>query len=88
MKNINISEAGGTLVESYRELLLDMWSGVNLHIIPKKFKLKIDEQFSDALTHDPQKLLAFLLDTLHENLKKPVDTAIKNQVNLMADIQN
>lgn len=63
----------GEIAEAYAELIKQMWSGRDSHVIPRMFKTQVGRfapQFSGYQQQDSQELLAFLLDGLHEDLNR------------------
>ncbi|KAF3442768.1 hypothetical protein FNV43_RR16685 [Rhamnella rubrinervis] len=63
----------GELALAFGELLRKLWSGGSKCFAPSIFKEKLDvfgPQFKGRDQHDSQEFLAFLLDGLHEDLKR------------------
>ncbi|KAF9973528.1 ubiquitin-specific protease doa4 [Actinomortierella ambigua] len=74
--NINLTNPLGTkgkVAEAFADLIRNMWSGQSLVISPTSFRQAIVEfapQFKGSEQHDSQEFLSFLLDGLHEDLKR------------------
>ncbi|KAF9163646.1 ubiquitin-specific protease doa4 [Actinomortierella ambigua] len=74
--NINLTNVMGTkgkVAEAFADLIRNMWSGQSLVISPTSFRQAIIEfapQFKGTEQHDSQEFLSFLLDGLHEDLKR------------------
>lgn len=63
----------GHLTMRYAELLKEIQSAQTRSIAPIKFRFcvsKFAPQFTNGMQHDSQELLAWLLDTLHEDLNR------------------
>ncbi|XP_053932080.1 ubiquitin carboxyl-terminal hydrolase 4 isoform X2 [Cuculus canorus] len=63
----------GEIAEAYADLIKQMWSGRQSHVVPRMFKTQVGRfapQFSGYQQQDSQELLAFLLDGLHEDLNR------------------
>ncbi|KAF9586117.1 ubiquitin-specific protease doa4 [Lunasporangiospora selenospora] len=69
----NIHGTKGKLAEAFSDLIRGMWSGQSLVVSPTSFRYAIVEfapQFKGTEQHDSQEFLSFLLDGLHEDLKR------------------
>ncbi|KAL7032777.1 hypothetical protein ACKWTF_007398 [Chironomus riparius] len=63
----------GHLTMRYAELLKEILSAQTRSIAPIKFRFSVSKfapQFTNGMQHDSQELLAWLLDTLHEDLNR------------------
>lgn len=63
----------GHLTMRYAELLKEIQSAQTRSIAPIKFRFSVSKfapQFTNGMQHDSQELLAWLLDTLHEDLNR------------------
>ncbi|KAG0228549.1 ubiquitin-specific protease doa4 [Actinomortierella wolfii] len=84
-RNINLTNPLGTkgkVAEAFAELIRNMWSGQSLVISPTSFRQAIIEfapQFKGSEQHDSQEFLSFLLDGLHEDLKRENKKAMEER---------
>jgi len=63
----------GEIARSFGQLIKDMWSGQNKHVVPRNFKQVIGRfanHFSGYQQQDSQEFLTFLLSGLHEDLNR------------------
>jgi ubiquitin carboxyl-terminal hydrolase 6/32 len=63
----------GAIAKRYGDLVQDLWSGQNKSIVPWRFRLTVAHhapQFNNFQQQDAQELLAFVLDSLHEDLNR------------------
>ncbi|KAF9999103.1 ubiquitin-specific protease doa4, partial [Modicella reniformis] len=63
----------GKLADAFSDLIRNMWSGQSLVVSPTSFRYAIAgfaPQFKGTEQHDSQEFLSFLLDGLHEDLKR------------------
>jgi ubiquitin carboxyl-terminal hydrolase 4/11 len=63
----------GTIAEVFGSLLHKLWHPISYAVAPRQFKLQLEKfapQFNIYAQNDAQELLAFLLDTLHEDLNR------------------
>ena len=63
----------GKIAVSYGKLLDEIWNGRSSVVAPRDFKMSVGQfapQFSGSSPQDSHKLLAFLLDGLHEDLNR------------------
>ena len=63
----------GEIARTFGQLIKDMWSGNHSYVVPRAFKMAVGRfapQFSGYQQQDSQELLTFLLDGLHEDLKR------------------
>ncbi|RWS11041.1 ubiquitin carboxyl-terminal hydrolase 19-like protein [Dinothrombium tinctorium] len=64
---------GGNMAISFAVLLKHLWSGQHYSYSPMKLKLLMGEkisQFSGFAQHDAQEYMAYLLDSLHEDVNR------------------
>ncbi|KAG0028135.1 ubiquitin-specific protease doa4 [Podila clonocystis] len=69
----NVLGTQGRLAEAFSDLIRSMWSGQSLVVSPTSFRYAIAgfaPQFKGTEQHDSQEFLSFLLDGLHEDLKR------------------
>jgi ubiquitin carboxyl-terminal hydrolase 4/11/15 len=73
INKINKHGSGGQIARAYSDLIKELWSGQNSSLSPWDFKKIFGtffKQFSGYSQHDSQEMLAFLLDSLHEDLNR------------------
>ncbi|XP_072379109.1 ubiquitin carboxyl-terminal hydrolase 32-like isoform X1 [Diabrotica undecimpunctata] len=69
----NPSGSKGAVARRYAELCRELWAGSTRSVAPLKLRYlvtKYSPYFQDGGQHDSQELLAWLLDTLHEDLNR------------------
>ena len=69
----NVLGTKGKLATAYADLMSSIWSGKNLAVKPKAFKMQLSNfapQFEGSGQHDAQELLALMLDGIHEDLNR------------------
>ncbi|KAJ3390095.1 ubiquitin-specific protease doa4 [Entophlyctis sp. JEL0112] len=99
-KSINRSNPMGTkgvIAEEFARVIKSMWSGEETVVTPAQFKEQVGEfnpQFKGTDQHDSQEFLAYLLDSIHEDLNiargpkaKQVDTKAEEDETVPDDIR-
>jgi ubiquitin carboxyl-terminal hydrolase 4/11/15 len=67
---------GGEVAKAYYELIKEIWLGQNPYLCPSDFRqifVRFVRQFAGFSQHDSHEMLAFMLDTLHEDLNRVKD---------------
>jgi len=65
--------SGGVLLESFADLIKNLWSSHHAYYAPKNFRRTVatfKSQFSGGEQQDAQEFLLFLYDTFHEDLNR------------------
>lgn len=65
--------SNGALIQTFAELIKEMWNGSHSFVSPWNFKRELSKfatQFSGFNQHDSQEMLSYLLDGIHEDLNR------------------
>jgi ubiquitin C-terminal hydrolase len=68
--------SNGNVAIAYYELVKELWLGSSKYLCPSDFRqifIRFVRQFQGFSQHDSQEMLAFMLDTLHEDLNRVKD---------------
>jgi ubiquitin C-terminal hydrolase len=68
--------SNGNVAIAYYELVKELWLGASKYLCPSDFRqifVRFVRQFQGFSQHDSQEMLAFMLDTLHEDLNRVKD---------------